>query len=178
MSIKFFLHTKSGHIKFLTVQPCSSRGKKEIRTAIKEEPEFETEIMYEPLMMLEAIRTLMYIPLRARYPLSTLVETLSSLFNIKQIQVEKLVDFIERFDQEKQLVKIQLGRHFLDVFVGNTVDCNASIDGEEKTSMKTKPSNNSWPSFFAAYLIRQSMEICNMSIAWTMRTNIKITQSQ
>ena len=67
------------------------------------------------------ISTLMYTPVRARYPFSTLAETIGSLLNIRQSQDEKLMDFIERFTQEKQLVKTQLGRQFLDVFVGNTV---------------------------------------------------------
>ena len=107
-------------------------------TAIKEDPKFETEIRDEPLRVLEAISTLMYTPVRARYLFSTLAETLSSVFNIRQIQDEKLVDFIERFNQEKQLVKTQLGEHFLDLFVGNTVEYNASIDEEEKTSMKSE----------------------------------------
>ena len=106
-----------------------------MRTAIKEDPKFETEIRDEPLRVLETIITLMYTPVRARYPFSTLAETLSLLFNIRQIRDEKLVDFIERFNQEKQLVKTQLGKHFLSIFVGNTVEFNESIDKENKTGM-------------------------------------------
>ena len=77
-------------------------------TVIKEDPKFKTEIMDEPLRVLEEISTLMYTPVRSRYPYSTLAETLSSIFNIRQIKDEKLVDFIERFNQEKQLVKTQI----------------------------------------------------------------------
>ena len=69
----------------------------EMRTTVKEHPEFEAKIRDEPLELLRAISVLMYTPVRARYPFSTLAETLSSLFNLRQIQDEKLVDYIERF---------------------------------------------------------------------------------
>ena len=104
----------------------------EIRTAIKEDPNFESGIRDDPLKVLEIISTLMYTPVRARFPFSTLAETLSSLFNMRQIQDEKLVDYIQRFNQEKQLIKTQLGKHFLDDFVTNTVEYHTSTDDDEK----------------------------------------------
>ena len=120
----------------------------EMRTAIIEDPKFETEIRDEPLRVLEAIITFMYTHVRARYPYSTLAETLISLFNIRKIQDENLVDFIERFNQEKQLVKTQLKKHFLNVFVGNTVEYNASTEEVEKTSMKSGAFEQFMPIFF------------------------------
>ena len=79
----------------------------EMKTAIKEDLKSESEIRDEPLRVLVLISTLMYTPARARYPFSTLAEAVSSLFNIRQSPDEKLVDFIEKFNQEKQLVKTQ-----------------------------------------------------------------------
>ena len=75
----------------------------ETKAAIKEHPDFEIEIRDEPLKVLEVIYTLMHTPtpVRARYPFSILAETISSLFNLRQSRDEKLVDFIERFTQEK-----------------------------------------------------------------------------
>ena len=55
----------------------------EMKAAIKEHPDFEIEIRYETLKLLEEISTLMYTPVRARYPFSTLAETISSLFNLR-----------------------------------------------------------------------------------------------
>ena len=49
----------------------------EMRTVIKEDPRFETDIMDEPLRVLDAISTSMYTLVRVRYPFSTLAETLS-----------------------------------------------------------------------------------------------------
>ena len=74
----------------------------------------------------------MYNPGREIHHFSTLVETLSSLFNLRQIQDEKLVDFIERFNQETKLSKTQLGRNFLDVFIGNTMEFKALTEPAEK----------------------------------------------
>ena len=114
--------------------------------------QFETEIRDEPLKILEAISKLMYTPVRARYPYSTLAETLSSLFNLQKIQDEKPVDFIERFNQEKQLARTQLGNHFLDVFVGNKLDYKVSTDEVEKKSMKSE----AFKKFMAILFLRAS----------------------
>ena len=56
----------------------------EMQTAIKEAPKFESEIRDDPLRLLVEISRLMYTPVRSRYPLSTLADTLSSLFNMRQ----------------------------------------------------------------------------------------------
>ena len=109
-----------------------------MKAAIKEHLDFEKEIRDEPLKLLEVISTLMYMPLRAQYPFSALAETISSLFNLRQSQDEKLVDFMERFIQEKQLVRTQLGKRFLDVFVGNTIKYNASTGVDEQAGMKNE----------------------------------------
>ena len=55
----------------------------EMRTAIKEDPNFESVIRDNPMEVLRVIATLMYTPVRARYPFSTLAETISSLFNLR-----------------------------------------------------------------------------------------------
>ena len=123
-----------------------------MKAAIKEHPDFEIEIRDKPIKVLEVISTLMYTPVRARYPFSTLAETISSLFNIRQSQDKTLVDFIERFTQEKQLVKTQLGKIFIHVFVGHTVEYNASTDVDKQTSMK----DSEFDQFMAILFFRAS----------------------
>ena len=110
----------------------------EMQTAIKQYPKFETDIRDEQLRVLETSIPSIYTHVRARYPHSTLAETLPSLFNIQKIKKDKLVDFIKRFDQEKQLAKNKLGKHCHDLFVGNTIEHNASTDKAEKTSIKSE----------------------------------------
>ena len=63
-----------------------------------------------------------------------------------------MVDFIERFTQEKQLVRTQLGNRFLDVSVGNTIEYNASTDVDEKAEMK----NGAFDQFMAILFLRAS----------------------
>ena len=63
-----------------------------------------------------------------------------------------MVDFIERFTQEKQLVRTQLGKRFLDVFMGNTVEYNTSTDAEERVEMK----NDAFDQFMAILFLRAS----------------------
>ena len=63
-----------------------------MRTAVKVHPEFKEKITDEPLELLKIISLLMYMHVRARYPFSTLAETLRSLFNLRQIRDENLVD--------------------------------------------------------------------------------------
>ena len=54
--------------------------------------------------------------------------------------------------QEKHLVKTQLEKWFLDVFVGNTVEFNTSKDEDERTSMK----DNVFDQFMAILFLRAS----------------------
>ena len=123
-----------------------------MKAAIKEHLDFVIQIRDEPLKVLEVISTLMYTPVRARYPCSTLAETISSFFNLRQSQDEKLVDFIERFTQENQLVRTQLDKRFLNVFIGNTIEYNASTDVEEQAEMK----NDAFDQFMAILFLQAS----------------------
>ena len=67
-----------------------------------------------------------------------------------------------------------MGKHFLDVFVGNMVEYNASIDKEEKTSMKSE----AFEQFIAILFLRASDQgkygKFKMSIAWTIQINMII----
>ena len=68
------------------------------------------------------------------------------------MQDEKLVDYIERFNQEKQLAKTQLGKNFLDVFVGNTKEYKDLT--EEADQKETK--NKAFEQFMAVLFLRAS----------------------
>ena len=47
----------------------------------------------------------MHTPMRARYPFMSLTENLASLINVKQNDNELLVDYLERFEQDKMITK-------------------------------------------------------------------------
>ena len=77
----------------------------EMQVAIKKDSKFESEVRDDPLKLLALISTLMYTMVRARYPLNTLADTLSSMFNIRHGSDGKFTDFLEKFQQGKHLVK-------------------------------------------------------------------------
>ena len=44
----------------------------------------------------------------------SLTESLASLVNVKQNNNEQLVDYLERFEQDKMIIKYQLGEKVLN----------------------------------------------------------------
>ena len=108
---------------------------KEIQIAIKELPKYESEIVNQPLNLLKEIKILMHTPMKARYPFMSLTENLSSLLNIKQNEKESLVEYFERFEQEKGIVKSQLGDSVLDKFMESYPKYDKASD-TEKTALK------------------------------------------
>ena len=81
---------------------------KDMQVAVKELPNYEKEIQNQPLKLLEEVKALMHTPMRARYPFMSLTENLVSLVNVKQNDNESLVDYFERFEQGKSIIKSQL----------------------------------------------------------------------
>ena len=59
----------------------------------------------------------MHTPMRARYPFMSLTENLATLINVRQNDNEPLVDYLERFEQDKSIIKSQLGENVLDTFI-------------------------------------------------------------
>ena len=51
-------------------------------------------------MLLEAIKTLMHDPIRAKCTCALLTEAISRTLNIKQIENESLLDYVKRFKQQ------------------------------------------------------------------------------
>ena len=107
----------------------------EMKSALKELPDFESRIQDDPLEILESISKLMHTPMKACYPMASLAETFSSLLNLRQLENEKLLDYYERFSQEATVAKSLLGKDFLDKFVENTIEFQALTDVDAKTTM-------------------------------------------
>ena len=103
---------------------------KEMQIAIKELPNHQREIQNEPLMLLEEVKALMHTLIRAQYPFMSLTESLASLVNVKQNNNEQLVDYLERFEQDKMIIKYQLGEKVLNQFIENY------LDQDKKSSME------------------------------------------
>ena len=69
--------------------------------------------------LLKQVYVLMYAPVIACCPLLSLVETLSSLLNLRHIDDAKLFHYHERLSQEQNLANHQYGMHLLYSFVEN-----------------------------------------------------------
>ena len=124
---------------------------KEMQIAIKELPNYEKEIQNQPLKLLEEVKALMHTPIRARYPFMSLTENLASLINMKQNENEQLVDYLERFEQDKMIIKSQLGKNLLDNFIQNYPDYDKKSSTEQQ-AMK----ENGFEAWMAAIFLRGS----------------------
>ena len=78
---------------------------KEVQVAIEEISDFASRIENDPLELLKEVETLMHVPQRAKYPPLTLVEVLSEFLKVKQGDKESLLDYLNRFKSEVEVVK-------------------------------------------------------------------------
>ena len=99
---------------------------------MKEIPAFKSVIRGNSLELSRKVSTLINTRVRACYPLILFSDTLISLLNLRHINDEKLLDCHERFRQEKNLDKSQMGKHILDVFIENTVGYQQDPDTEKR----------------------------------------------
>ena len=93
---------------------------REIQFALKEMPDYDSNIKNEPLELLVRIEKLMHTPMKAKYPPLTLIEVLSSFLSLKQGDNEELLDYLSRFKSERNVMKSLFGKGMLDGFVENT----------------------------------------------------------
>ena len=77
----------------------------ELKISIQELPNFEIEIREDPVKLLETVEHVMYLPIRAFYSVLTLIESLASMMKVKQGDNENLVNYLERFDSEKNVMR-------------------------------------------------------------------------
>ena len=91
-----------------------------MEVALQELPNFEEEIEDDPLKLLESIGPLMHAPMRALYSHMRLIEAIAKVVNMRQYENEDKISYIERFKQERQILRSPIGRGCLDYFIKNT----------------------------------------------------------
>ena len=112
-----------------------------MQARIKEHPNYYSEILDNPIKLLEAISTLMHKPVRAQFAYVSMMEAHRRLLNIRLREKEGLLEYMERFKQEKAIVKSHLGESFLNEFVEHTDEYKEHVANMEATaakSLKTK----------------------------------------
>ena len=68
---------------------------KAIQSRIEEHPEFESKLKNNPIATLEVIKTLMHDPVRAQYPMASMMDALTRLLNVRQYEDEDLLDYVK-----------------------------------------------------------------------------------
>ena len=58
-------------------------------------------------------------PIRVKYPYTSLTEALMRTLNIKQLELESLIDYMKRFQQSRDVLKPHIGGDILNKFIEN-----------------------------------------------------------
>ena len=124
---------------------------KELQIALKELPNYESDVVNNPINLLKEVRGLMHTPIKARYPFMSLTENLSNLLNIKQTENESLIEYLERFEQDKGIMKSQLGVTVLDKFM-ETYPTYSDADADGQAKLKSA----AFEAWMAAVFLRGS----------------------
>ena len=109
---------------------------KTMQNRVEEHPEYESKIRDDPIALLEAIKTLMHDPIRAKYPCASLTEAISRAMNIKQTENENLLDCVKRFKQQRDIMKSHVGTNILDTFAENMPEHRNETDTNKQDEMK------------------------------------------
>ena len=129
---------------------CSSQ----MQIALKELANYESEVLDNPLKLLEEIEKLMHVPRKVVYPTLALIETLSSLLSLRQGGNDSLMGYLEKFKSEKNVVVSLFGERLLDGHVENTQeykdipDANADLQRAQQKEMKSRANEQFWGLLF------------------------------
>jgi hypothetical protein len=99
-----------------------------MQNRVEEHPEFETTIRDDPIELLNKIKVLIHDPIRAKYPFASLIEAISRMLNLKQSESERLLDYVKRFKESRDIMKSHVGTDILDKFVKNTLEYRDETD--------------------------------------------------
>ena len=125
-----------------------------MQIALKQLANYESEVLDNPLKLLEEIEKLMHVPRKAVYPTLALIETLSSLLSLRQGENDSLMGYLEKFKSEKNVVVSLFGKGLLDGHVENTQeykdisDVNTDLQRAEQKEMKSQAHEQFWGLLF------------------------------
>ena len=113
-------------------------------------PDYKDKIINRPLVLLDKIRLLMHMPIRATYPIMSLIYEMSGLVNLRQKQNKDLLEYLEKFKEESNIAKSQLGKHFLYSLIKNTTEYIKPENGTEIDAAKEAAFEKIMVVFFCA----------------------------
>ena len=115
---------------------------------------FDGVIKNTPLELLNEVETLMHVPQRAKYPPLTLVEVLCEFMKIKQGDKESLIDYLNRFKSEVEVVTRLFGKGITDGYAQSRQEYQ-DLPANELTAM-AKLKSETWNEFVAILFLRNS----------------------
>ena len=125
---------------------------KEVQVAIEEISDFDSRIKNDPLELLKEVETLMHVPQRAKYPPLTLVEVLCEFLRVKQGDKESLIDYLNRFKSEVEVVKQLFGKSITDSYAETKDEYKSATDETGRKKVK----KDSWEEFISVLFLRNS----------------------
>ena len=133
-------------------QYCST----EVNISIQELPNFETEIREDPMKLLETVEHLTHVNMRAVYPVLTLIESLARMMKVKQGDNAGLVNYLERFKSERNVMRSLFESRLLDSFVENTLEYQNLPLGTDLANQQLDQKKAMMNKFWAMLFIRGS----------------------
>ena len=109
---------------------------RDVQVAFKEQSDYESAVMNEPLVLLQRIKLLVHTPERAKYPLLTLIEAMASLLNFRQGDNEDLLSYLSRYKSEHDVMLTLFGESFLDGYTMKTEHYRGLGTDDEKKEFK------------------------------------------
>ena len=102
---------------------------------IEEHPDFSI-IQNHPMELLMVIKLVMHDPIRARYPMASMTNTLWRMINIKQFVNENLIEYVKRFKQTRDLMRSYIGTEFLEYFIVQSSEYKDKSNIAKQTKIK------------------------------------------
>ena len=129
---------------------------KEVHVALEEMSDFGSRIKDDPVELLKEIETLMHVPQHAKYPPLTLVEVLSEFTKIKQGEKELLIDYLNIFKSEVEIIKRLFSKGLTDGYTESKDEYKGLASTDEAGQKKMK--SESWDELIVVMFLRNSQQ--------------------
>ena len=90
---------------------------KSMKSRLDTHPDFKLKIKNKSIYMPKDIQNMMHITVRSQYILVLITYANNQLTNIKQFEIESLLDYVTIFKQNSNVLKIHLGKGVLNYFI-------------------------------------------------------------
>jgi hypothetical protein len=97
--------------------------------------EFESKIENDPIKLLKAVEILINDPVRARYPYTSVTESITRFITCKQLENKSLTDYVKRFKSNCDGLAQTMGKEFLKKFIENTREYQDKPDVDKQNKI-------------------------------------------